>query len=503
MNEALETDASESEISGALERVKTGVAAFDELVNGGLPRGRTTVVGGTPGSGKTVFATQFLANGITHYGENGVFVTFEEPPKDIINNMHSFGWDLRTWQKSKKLSFVDASPREDEQVVIGEFDLNGLLSRILHVAKEIDAKRVVLDSLAQMFDHFVADPALLRRELFRICLGLKEAGLTVLMTAERNAEYGEITRHRLEEFVADNVVILRNVLQNEKRRRTIEVLKMRGSHHAEGEAPFTLLTGQGIVAIPLSSLRLEQQSSTTRVTSGNLEIDAMCGGGFFRDSVTLVSGATGTGKTLLVTNYLAGGVAAGERALLVGYEESRGQLFRNARGWDVDFEKMEEDGKLKVVCLYPEAQSLPDHLLTIQGLVDEFKPNRIAIDSISALERIAPEIGFREFLISLTSFIKKREIAGLCTATSKSLVGGASASEQHISTLTDSIILLRYIQERQAMLRGLMVLKMRGSAHSKDIRKFEIDDKGMHLGAAFSDAPDVFRSASSSEDVGS
>src|SRR5581483_2223831 len=144
----------------------------------------------------------------------------------------------------------------------------------------------------------------------------------------------------LEEFIADNVVILRNVLQREKRRRTIEVLKMRGSRHAEGEAPFTIMGGAGLVAAPLSSLRLEQQSSMVRVTSGNPAIDEMCGGGFFRDSVTLVSGATGTGKTLFVTNYLAGGVAAGEKAILFGYEESKGQLFRNATGWGVDFARM-------------------------------------------------------------------------------------------------------------------------------------------------------------------
>jgi circadian clock protein KaiC len=242
----------------------------------------------------------------------------------------------------------------------------------------------------------------------------------------------------------------------------------------------------------LSSLRLEQQSSMIRVTSGNPSIDEMCGGGFFRDSVTLVSGATGTGKTLLVTNFLAGGVGHGEKAILFGYEESRGQLFRNATGWGVDFAQMEADGKLKIVCLYPEAQGLPDHLLTIEAMVDEFKPNRIAIDSLSALERIAPDTGFREFLISLTSSIKKREIAGLCTATSKSLIGGESVSEQHISTLTDSIILLRYIQEQDTMHRGLMVLKMRGSEHAKEIRRFTIDKAGMHLGNAFKDAPNVF-----------
>ena len=479
-------------LAAVLERVQTGVEAFDELVMGGLPRGRATVVGGTPGSGKTVFATQFLANGIAQFNELGVFVTFEESPKEIEANMAGFGWDIARWVREKRLAFVDASPRADDEIVIGEFDLAALLVRILHAAETVKAKRVVLDSLAQLFDHFIAEPKILRRELFRISSALKRSGLTVLMTAERNSEYGEITRHRMEEFVADNVVLLRNVLEREKRRRTIEVLKMRGSHHVEGEAPFTLVGGRGIVAVPLSSLRLEQESSTKRVTSGNHSIDDMCGGGFFRDSVTLVSGATGTGKTLLVTNFLAGGVAAGEKALLMGYEESRGQLFRNARGWGVDFEKMESEGQLKVVCLYPEAQSLPDHLLTIRGLVDEFGPNRIAIDSLSALERIAPDTGFREFLISLTSFIKKREIAGLCTATSKSLVGGQSVSEQHISTLTDSIILLRYIQQHQAIHRGMMVLKMRGSEHDKNIRRFTIDSQGMQLGAAFADPPDIF-----------
>lgn len=485
----------ETLIDPVLERVKTGISAFDDLVMGGLPRRRTTVVGGTPGSGKTVFATQFLAHGIKDLDEPGVFVTFEESPSEIEVNMSSFGWDIRSWRRQNKLAFVDASPRDHDEMVVGDFDLAGLLARILHAARSVKAKRIVLDSLSQLFDHFVADQTAVRRELLRIATSLKSEGLTILMTAERNSEYGEISRHRIEEFVADNVVILRNALDRERRRRTIEVLKMRGSRHVEGEVPITLVENQGIVAVPLSSLRLEQQSSTKRVTSGNVELDEMTSGGFFRDSVTLVSGATGTGKTLLVTNFLAGGVSGGERALLVGYEESRGQLFRNARGWGVDFEAMEADGRLRIVCLYPEAQGLPDHLLTIRELVEEFKPDRIAVDSLSALERIAPETGFREFLISLTSFIKKREIAGLCTATNKSLVGGQSASEQHISTLTDSIILLRYIQEREIMHRGLMVLKMRGSEHDKQIRRFTIDGRGMHLGRPFEGAPDVFGSS--------
>lgn len=475
-------------IEHALDRVNTGIQAFDDLVMGGLPRGRATIVAGTPGSGKTVFAMQFLAHGITEDDEAGVFVTFEEPSAEISVNMASFGWSIQKWCDGRKLVFIDASPRDRNEVVVGDFDLTGLLTRITHACGRVKAKRVVLDSLTQLFDHFVTDQKTVRRELLRIASSLKQFGLTVLITAERDNEYGEISRHRVEEFVADNVVILRNALERERRRRTIEVLKMRGSRHIAGEVPFTLVPTRGIVAIPLSSLRLEQLSSTKRVTSGNAELDRMCNGGFFRDSVTLVSGPTGSGKTLLVTSFLAGGVAGNEKALLIGYEESRGQLFRNARGWGVDFEAQEEAGQLKVACLYPEAQSLPDHLLTIKQLVEEFEPERIAIDSLTALERIAPETGFREFLISLTSYIKKHEIAGLCTATDKSLVGGQNASEQHISTLTDSIILLRYIQERDVMHRGLMVLKMRGSEHDKQIRRFMIDGTGIHLGDAVGDA---------------
>ncbi len=206
---------------GPPEKIPTGIAAFDELTMGGLPRGRATLIGGTPGSGKTVFATQFLAYGITACGENGVFVTFEETPQDIEINMRGFGWDLARWRREGRLAFVDVSPPEDDHLVIGEFDLSGLLSRIAHAVDSVKAKRIVVDSITQLFDHFIGAEAPLRRELFRVGAALKKMGLAVVMTAERNAEYGEITRHRIEEFVADNVVIMRNVLHSEKRRRTI------------------------------------------------------------------------------------------------------------------------------------------------------------------------------------------------------------------------------------------------------------------------------------------
>ena len=211
----------------------------------------------------------------------------------------------------------------------------------------------------------------------------------------------------------------------------------------------------------------------------------MCGGGFFRDSVILVSGATGTGKTLTVTQFLQGGATHGDRCLLLAFEESREQLFRNASGWGFDFDALEKRGLLRVQSDYPEVTGLEEWLITIQNAITEFKPRRVAIDSLSALERVGSNKAFREFVIGLTSFIKHQEITGLFTATTSSLMGGSSITESHISTLTDSIILLRYVEMFGEMKRGVTVLKMRGSIHDKGIREFSIDERGMHLGRRF------------------
>ncbi|HSN97172.1 MAG TPA: circadian clock protein KaiC, partial [Candidatus Nanopelagicales bacterium] len=368
-------------------------------------------------------------------------------------------------------------------VIIGAYDLGALIARIEAAVRKVGAKRVSIDSLGAIFSRF--DDGVVRNELRRIAAVLKRLDVTVVMTSERTEEYGAIARHGVEEFVADNVVILRNVLEEEKRRRTIELLKFRGTSHQKGEFPFTIIPGQGIVVIPLSAMELKQKSSNVRITSGVPELDAMCGGGFFRDSIILVSGATGTGKTLTVTHFLSGGIAAGERCLLFAFEESREQLFRNADGWGVDFGAMEHDGRLRVVCAYPEVASLDEHLIGIRAAIEEFRPTRVAVDSLSAMERVSSTKSFREFVIGLTSFIKHQEIAGLFTSNTPSLLGGSSVTESHISTITDSIIMLRYVEMFGEMRRGLTVLKMRGSMHDKVIREFNIDHAGMHIGKPF------------------
>jgi circadian clock protein KaiC len=271
-----------------VEKLKTGIAGFDFISNGGLSKSRVTLVSGSAGSAKTVFAAQFLVEGIRQAGECGVFVTFEESPADIRNNMAGFSWEIEAWEQAGKWVFVDASPQPgDEAAVTGAYDMGALLARIEHAVRKVGAARVSIDSLGAIFSRFLDAPTV-RQELFRITLALKQMGVTAVLTAECPEDYGQITRYGVEEFVADNVILLRNVLEEEKRRRSIEILKFRGTSHQKGEFPFTVLSGEGLIVIPLAEIQLEQKSSDIRITSGNEELDELCGGGFFRDSIILV-----------------------------------------------------------------------------------------------------------------------------------------------------------------------------------------------------------------------
>lgn len=471
-------------MSATISKHETFIPGFDTITAGGLPTGRPTLVAGTSGSGKTVFAAQFLAEGIRR-GEPGVFVSLEEHGDDIRRIYQSFGWPHEEWEAEGMLRIIDASyDPNDEIIQVGAFDFSALLGRVHLAAEQLGARRISIDSISTLFAQYDQTDAV-RRELLRMTLSLKRLNLTAVMTAERVEEYGQVARYGVEEFVADNVIILRNVLEVEKRRRTLEVLKFRAARHQKGEYPFTIVEGTGVVCVPLTAMELTQGSEDVRVPSGNTTLDEMTGGGYFRDSVVLVSGATGTGKTLMVTEFLAAGASRGERCLLLAFEESSAQLHRSAKGWGVDYSEFEEAGTLKVVTAYPESKGLEDHLVDIRAAIDEFQPDRVALDSLSALERVGTNRGAREFILAVTALVKERRIPGLFTSTSSMLLGGAAVTDQHVSTITDTIVLLRYVEVDAEVRRSIVVLKMRGSEHEKAIREFIISSSGMAIGDTF------------------
>ncbi|URR34339.1 circadian clock protein KaiC [Thermosynechococcus sp. HN-54] len=465
-----------------VKKIPTMIEGFDDISHGGLPQGRTTLVSGTSGTGKTLFAVQFLYNGITIFNEPGIFVTFEESPQDIIKNALSFGWNLQSLIDQGKLFILDASPDPDGQEVAGDFDLSALIERIQYAIRKYKATRVSIDSVTAVFQQYDA-ASVVRREIFRLAFRLKQLGVTTIMTTERVDEYGPVARFGVEEFVSDNVVILRNVLEGERRRRTVEILKLRGTTHMKGEYPFTI--NNGINIFPLGAMRLTQRSSNVRVSSGVKTLDEMCGGGFFKDSIILATGATGTGKTLLVSKFLETGCQQGERALLFAYEESRAQLSRNASSWGIDFEELERRDLLRIICAYPESAGLEDHLQIIKSEIADFKPSRVAIDSLSALARGVSNNAFRQFVIGVTGFAKQEEITGFFTNTTDQFMGSNSITESHISTITDTILLLQYVEIRGEMSRAINVFKMRGSWHDKGIREYVITEKGAEIRDSF------------------
>ncbi len=411
-----------------------------------------------------------------------MFVTFEERPRAIQRNFTSFGWDVAGWEERGDWAFVDAAPRlEDETVVAGDYDLASLVVRVRHAVQSSGATRVAIDSTGSLIEQ-LGSTAVARRALFQIGRELEEMGVTAVMTAERPDDYGPISRFGFEEFVADNVVILRNALEGEKRRRTAEVLKLRGGSHLKGEHLFTVLPEQGLVVVPQEVVGFGYPTSHRRLASGIPELDTMCGGGFYDKSLVLVTGATGTGKSLLSTHFIAGADASGEKALFYSFEEGRSQLVRNAAAWGIDFDRLESEGKLKIVAAAPESQPLEDHLLRMKMAIDEFKPDRVAVDSLTALQRIATAKSFREYLLGLAFHIKSEAMVGLVTAAADDFGSGFAEGGLHVSTVADTIVVLQYAGSGSQIRRALAVLKMRGSDHDKSVREYVVDDAGMHIG---------------------
>ncbi|QUQ65885.1 circadian clock protein KaiC [Kutzneria sp. CA-103260] len=474
--------------NAAIKRYPTGINGFDHVALGGLPAGRSTLVSGTTGTGKTLFAVEFLARGIQRFDERGVFVNFEEPPADIRRNAVSLGIPIEQWEREGKWVFVDAAANADEDVsIVGAYDFGGLAARIKHAVREVGAARVSLDSLGSIFSRF-PDTTRVRQELHRIAHVLSQLEVTSVLTAERTSEYDGISRHNVEEFVLDNVIILRNVLVNERRRRTVEVVKFRGTTHRTGEWLFTIDPQDGIVVMPLAFLTPLAAASRVRVSFGNTGLDEMCGGGLFKDAIVLLTGPSGSGKTLTALGFTASGVEAGERCLIYALDESRAQLGRNAAGWGLDLDAMEESDLLRIICDYPEVASLEDHFLRIRRAVEDFRPSRLVIDTLSALERVVSPRALLDFVISLGAVVRHHQVTTLLTSAPSGRftpqLTPAIAAE--IASLTDVTINLRYVEAAGEIQRAIAVVQTRGTTHDHSIRQVDITGDGLHIGARLS-----------------
>ena len=467
--------------SKPLEKVRSGIPGFDVLAHGGIPKSRLTLVSGSTGTGKTLFCLQFLCAGASQFNETGVFVTFEERPDDLTKNMAGFGWDIDGLVKAKKLSLVDVTG-PDPEFVSGEYDLSPLLLRIEHAVKKIGAKRVALDPGGSFFGRFSESKG--RELLMRISYKLKDLGVTAVMSSEQPFEDGPV-RHRMEEFAADNVVILRNVPKRKRdRSRTLEILKYRGSSH-EREQACLIIGSRGLEVFGWPKIVLPKKVMLDRCSTGVSGLDIMLRGGVFRTSCTLVTGTSGTGKTLMSLHFIMEGLRKGERCVFASFEEGREQLIALALGFGWDLEKYEKKGLLVLHCAYPEEAELVQHLTRFEAVVRRAKAQRVVVDSISSMMN-AFEVTVRDFAKNIVSFCKVQGAALFLTLERTELLAAQRITDAQISTATDNIILLKFVEQSGELSLIAAVLKTRGSSHDNKLRFYTIGEKGLSIGEATS-----------------
>ena len=460
-----------------LPKSLTGIDGFDEITEGGLPTGRPTLVCGPAGSGKSLFALQFLVNGATRYGEPGVFLTFEEARDDLVANTSSLGLDLAGLERDGKL-LIDGVTLQPETIVeTGDFNLEALMVRVAWAVEKIGAKRVAIDNVESLFVTFANRPAMIRSELQRLFRWLKANGLTAVITGERGVD--TLTRHGMEEYLADCVVLLDQRVIQEVTTRRLRVLKYRGSIHGTNEYPF-LIGLDGMEVLPITSLTMDQQVSDERLSSGMPGLDEMLGGlGVFRASSILISGTSGTGKTTLAANFANAACERGERVLFFSFEESPAEILRNMASVGLDLARWVAAGLLHFHCERPTTLGVEARLVTMQRLIHQIAPMLVIIEPVSSLSSDTQGPDASAMIVRQIHYLKSAGITTVLTSLTGS--GSGEPSAQHISSLVDTWVLVRTLEGSGERNRGLYVLKSRGMAHSNQIREFILSDNGVRL----------------------
>ena len=460
----------------SLAKTLTGIHGLDEITEGGLPKGRPTLICGDAGSGKTIFSVEFIVKGAIEYNEPGVIIAFEEKSEELAANVASLGFDLNKLIAAKKIKIDHIQIDRSEIEETGEYDLDGLFIRLGYAIDSIGAKRVVLDTIENLFSG-LSNHAILRAELRRLFTWLKDKGVTAVITGERGE--GKLTRQGLEEYVSDCVILLDHRIQNQISTRRLRVIKYRGSVHGTNEYPF-LIDEDGISVLPVTSLQLANKVSSQRVSSGIPSLDDMLSGkGFFKGSSILVSGTAGSGKTSIAAYFANATCMRKERCLFFAFEESPEQIIRNMNSINLNLEPHVKNGLLKFYASRPTTYGLEMHLVVIYKLIRQFKPKVVVLDPITNLVSVGDVSEVKSILIRLIDFLQNEQITVMFTALT--LGSGHSQTDEDVSSLVDAWLSVRDIEFNGERNRGLYILKSRGMKNSNQVREFVITDDGIEI----------------------
>ena len=461
----------------ALKKLETGVPGLDVLTLGGIPEGRSTLIAGKSGTGKTVVGLQIASN-LARHGIKTIVLAVEESPEDMQDSGDTLGLGITRLVRDGKLHFANISrPMDGPTIVSGDYDLFGLIHRIEAMVKQTGARAVILDSATALFSPRPS-PEALRSHFFQLIYTLRSLALTSVVLAEAPGDYGQLTTMGVEDYVCDLTLILRNIIDGGRRRRSIEVNKYRRSAHFKGEYPCTVTT-RGLAVFPLDAKENVTTANVERYSSGVEGLDALTHGGWLRNSIIIVRGPTGSGKTMLSGLYARAGAARGERVVYYGFEETRPILLRNYREIGMSMDPFIESGHLKVLCRYPEATSLEDLLVDLRLGLEELKPSLVVLDSISSIEHASSEKGFRQFMIGVASILREHGRSALITQTTTGR--GDDHAAPYLSTIADSILTLDYSLHSYDLDRTMRLIKMRGSAHETHPYRLSIAAGGLSV----------------------
>ncbi len=460
-----------------IPKVSTGINGFDDITRGGFPAGRPSLICGPSGSGKTILSLEFIVKGVEKFNEPGVFISFEETTSDLVANMGSLEWDLEVFISNKQIGIEEIILDGEEIEQAGSFDLNALFLRMERLIDEMNAKRMVIDSLEGIFTHLPSGKTL-RNELRKLFKWIKEKGITTLITAEAGRD--QLTRYGFEEYISDCVITLDKKIENNIPSRKLRVVKYRGSSHGENEYPF-LINEKGVFIVPITSMNLDFKVGEKRFKSGINRLDTMLSGkGFFKGSSILISGTAGTGKTTFANTFLKTACERGERSCYCSFEESYRQIIRNMKSVGLDMEKYRKKDLLRYYSSRPTTFTLEQHLINFYQMIEVFNPEYVVIDPVSNLTNISDTQAVKNMLTRLIDFMKARSITGIFT---NLLTGSSNPTEADvgISSLMDSWILLNDHEIPGEMNKTLYILKSKGMTHSNQIREYIFTSKGIEL----------------------